>query len=328
MADEAIGQPAEVAAPEVAVEAPAETPVETPAAESTLAATPETTVSTPEAPAKAPDWPDDWREKAAAHTVGKAEGPEYEKEVKRLQRIISPAEMYKSYRNLEAKLAKAPAAPKEFPVDGTDAEKEAWRKERGVPVTPADYFKAAELDSGIVIGAEDRPQIEGFLAEMHAVNADPKAVKTAITAYYNMRDQAIRQQQEADERDRNASRDALRDEMGKDYQRYLGAVQNMLSDAPDDVRQNLLGARLANGVALGNDPGTIRWLTKLAVELNPSATVVPGGGANSAQTIDGEIAAIETRMKTDRAGYFNDAAAQRRYDELLNAREMMRKKAS
>jgi hypothetical protein len=327
MADEVIGQPAEVAAPaEVAVETPTEAPVNTQVAHEQAAA-PETTVTAPEAPVKAPDWPDDWRQKAASHTVGKTEGPEYDKEVKRLQRITSPAEMYKSYRNLEAKLAQGPAAPSPFPAEGSDDEKKAWRTERGIPETPADYLKDAKFDDGLVIGEEDRPQIDAFLAEMHSTNADPKTVKTALNAYYKMREQQVQEQAQRDEQDRNSSRDTLRDEFGRDYTRYLGAVQGLLSDAPDDVRQNLLGARLGNGVALGNDPATIRWLTKLAVDINPSATVVPGGGANSAQTIDGEIAAIETRMKTDRAGYFGDKAAQDRYDELLKAREGMKRRA-
>lgn len=328
MADEEIGQPADVAAPETVVE---EAPTNVQESHEQAAApepAEETVIAAPEPAPKPSDWPEDWRQKAASHTVGKSEGAEYDKEVKRLQRITSPAEMYKSYRNLEAKLAQAPAAPSAFPTDGSDEDKNAWRKERGIPEVAADYLKDFQTDDGLVIGEADKPQINAFLEQMHGDNADPKFVKSALSAYYKMREQQVQEIAQKDEQDRNTSRDTLRDEFGRDYTRYLGAVQGLLSDAPDDVKQNLLGARLGNGVALGNDPATIRWLTKLAIDINPAATVVPSGGAGSAQTIEGEIAQIETLMKTDRPAYYNNESIQKRYDELLTARDAMKRKAS
>lgn len=278
-------------------------------------------------PAPGPaEWPDDWREKAASATVGKSEGKDYDKELKRLQRIASPVDLYKSFKNLETKM-RVDGAPKvEFPADGTDEEKQAWRKEQGLPNAPAEYLKDVAFDDGLVIGETDQPAVDEFLATMHAENADPKYVKTALNTYLKIREKQNQELQARDRQEETKTRDALRDEMGRDFNRNLSAAYGLLQDAPEDVRNNLLAARLPNGTRLGNDPGAIKWLVAKAFEVNPAATVVPGGTDSSLKTIESEIAEIEKFRRENRTAYERDEKMNSRYLDLLDAKEKLGKR--
>ena len=72
----------------------------------------------------------------------------------------------------------------------------AWRAESGVPAKPEGYLD--NLPHGIVIGADDKPMVGAFVADMHAKHAPPDLVHTAIGSYYKIQDIVHAERAEAD----------------------------------------------------------------------------------------------------------------------------------
>ena len=318
MADETTGQPAAAAPAEVKTEV-------TPAKES-----PTVKVETKEAPKATvlegatdkvekevpPDFPPDWRDKIAKGD---------DKRLKRLARFKSVNDLYDWGENAE-KQWKRGADPDPFPSEGTDEEKSSWREAHKVPKEPKEYIKDFTLPDGLVIGENDKPHVEEFLKAAHAENRDPSAVQSDLAFFFKMRDQQIQQRMDQDEKDKVSTAETLKAEFGPDYRKYLGAAYNFLETAPEGVLGALTEARMSDGSKLGNNPQIVRWLSQVALEMNPAATVVPGAGSNSMSSIETEMAAIEQLMKSNREAYWGDPSKQARYRELLDAKDRLSKR--
>src|SRR5690606_15120928 len=122
-----------------------------------------------------PYWPDNWREKLAEH-IAAGDKKVYDKEVKRLQRIVDPSDIYREYRELEGKftsggLVKVPGK------DASDDEKKAFWKQLGVPEKPEEYFDKIQLKDGAVLGDADRPLVDSFTKAVHQAGATPQFVE-------------------------------------------------------------------------------------------------------------------------------------------------------
>lgn len=206
--------------------------------------------------------------------------------------------------------------------DPTPDEIAAYRKDFGVPDKPEGYLE--KLPEGLVIGDDDRPMVESFLAKMHSANAPAAVTSAALDAYYELVDQQAAAESEANATAKAAGEDALRSEWGGDYRRNLNILQSHLSTLPEAVTAAITGGRGPDGIALANNPEIIKWLTGLALESNPVATVVPGAGANQESAIADEIATIERTMRENRPAYNRDEKMQTRYRELLTARERIK----
>jgi hypothetical protein len=265
-------------------------------------------------PAKDAKPADDWRVKLAGGD---------EKELKRLARFASEADVYKAYRELEKKKDSG-EFKRPFPTDGTPEEITQWRKDNGIPETHDKYDLTFE--SGLVIGDEDKPYIDKFLTEMHGKNASPEQVKAAIATYYDILGQQQQQQAEGDAAFKDESLEGLRSEWGGDFKKNLAAVNNMLGSIPEETRLAFETARTADGKLIGNDPAIIKWLAATAYELNPAAAVMPSATSNPGAAISDEIASIEKLVGDRSSTYWKGPEAekmQQRYGELLAAREKM-----
>ena len=267
------------------------------------------------------DFPDDWRGKMAGEDKALA---------KRLERMKSPRDVAQWALNAE-KQWKQGADPDPFPAEGTDEEKGAWRKARGIPEQAEDYD--IKLDGGLVIGDNDKPLIGEFLKAMHEDNAPPAMVKKAVTAYYTIQDRIAAERADRDERDKTTARDALRDEMGRDFGRRLSSAYGLLDFAPEGVKDKILGARLGDGTALGNDADTLRWLINMSAEINPAGTVTPASGGTPGLSIEAEIAEIHKKMADSHSEYWTgpktksgETVMAARYRELDEAREKLQKR--
>lgn len=266
----------------------------------------------------APDWAADWREKMAGGD---------EKELKRLQRFKSPVDVYKSARELEKKMSSGDIKAK-LAVDATPEQITAWRKENGIPEKPEGYLE--KLPSGLVIGDEDKPMLESFLADVHGENAPPAVVAKALDWYYRQQEEVIAAQAQEDNNYNQKSVDLLRAEWGAEYRGNINSIRSFLDQAPatDDgtpLKDLLMGARLSDGTMLGNNPAALKWLATLAQESNPAGFISPAAGEAQIATAKNRIKEIETRMRTDRAGYNKDQAMQ---DELRKLYDMEAKLAS
>lgn len=262
------------------------------------------------APAVSADWSPDWRSKISADP----------KHSKTLDRFQSPKDLFNSYVSLRQKLDSGEIkAVSEFPAQGTPEQQAEWRKANGVPDKAEDY--TLQFPDGLVIGENDEDFVNSFLQTAHASNATPAQVNQMLHWYYSEQERVLDAQEEKDAAYLSQAEDTLRAEWGQEYRTNINMIKGLVSTLPEGVRDLFVNARLGDGNALLNNPDIARWLVHTARTVNPTATIVPGAGANLASAIDDEIAAIEKTMRTDRKAYNNDQKMQQRLRDLYDARE-------
>lgn len=261
-------------------------------------------------------WPDDWRKKLAGDD---------EKALKRLERFADPGAVWKSYREAEAKLS---AGQKSAPpaADAPAEEVAAWRKANGLPEAPTGYFD--KMPDGLVIGDADKESLGKFAEAMHAKHVPADVVHGAIASYFAIREEEAAKASGRDHAALNQTVQELKAEWGGDFTRNIGAVNNWLDTAGEDVAFALKNARGPDGTPLMSNAKVLRFLNAAALDINPAATLVPAAGGNEGQGIAERIAAIESAMKSDRRAYDRNDAMQREYLELLRARDRMASKAA
>jgi hypothetical protein len=276
---------------------------------------------------QAPYWPEDWRQKAAER-VGGTNQKAVEKELRRLESIADPADVYSSYRAIENTWASRNFVK----MPGKDAKPEElaeFHKALGVPETPADYFKDIKLSNGAVIGEADKPMVDAFAAAVHKAGATPAAVSAAMDWYFSTQEQRMADIDGRDATQKDETLQDLKTEYGASFNRYRQnataalfafAPGGLATDDPASLMSRLLTGRTSDGVIIGNDPQINRWLIALGLDKNPSGAVVDDGD-QTGKTVENEISEIEKKMREDRRGYFKDLPMQSRYKELLTARE-------
>ena len=209
--------------------------------------------------------------------------------------------------------------------DPTEAELKAYRTAMGVPEKPEGYLE--KLSGGLVVGEDDRPIVDKFLAAMHEKHAPAAVTDAALQAYYKIVEEQDAAIAESVAQAKQATEEELRTEWGADYRRNLTATEGFLGSLPQEVQDAFANGFDGKGVPLKTNANVYKWLAQLALEANPLATVVPGASDQPSAIAD-EIAAIEKRMRTDRPGYNADTKMQARYLQLLGARDKMKGSSS
>lgn len=260
------------------------------------------------------DWPADWRTKISGGD---------ESVLKRLERFNSPADIMKSYRALEQRLSSGEYKRAAPPDNATDEQMSAWRKENGIPDKPDGYDLT--LDDGLVIGDADKPIVNEFLTEMHGQNATQAQVKATLNAYYRIEERYKADQKERDDAVKMDTEDSLRAEWGPDFRRNQGQITAFVEGLPDDLRDNLIGARLADGTKLLGNLAAVKFFAGLAAEANPMPTHTPGASGAGGVSVDDQIAAYEKRMGTNE--WYSDTKAQAHYMQLVEVRDKIKKRA-
>jgi hypothetical protein len=256
-------------------------------------------------------WPEDWRARMAGDD---------ERLLRRLERFPHPGGVLQSFLSLEQKMSSGAARP----MPEADADPEdwaAWRAENGLPESPDGYLD--KLPGGLVAGEADRPMLNAFAERMHGLNAPPEVVGEAVAWYYDQVEEQIAERARTDAAFRAEADAALRREWGGRYRANLNALNGLLDTAPEGVKANLFGARLADGRPLGDHPEVLRFLVRLANEVNPAGTVAPSGGTTAQRTLADEMAGIEKLMADRHSDYWRDDALQARYRELIEARDRL-----
>ncbi len=135
--------------------APASTPATTSAPAAPASDPPKTPTGTvldgvSDTPVAAPvTWPENWRDEMAGGD---------EKERKRLERFASPADVYKSNRELEKKLSTGKFKV-DLPENPTEEQIAAYRKDMGIP---EDGKYDTEIGGGFVWSDDDKPALDFF----------------------------------------------------------------------------------------------------------------------------------------------------------------------
>jgi hypothetical protein len=268
----------------------------------------------------APPAGDDWR--TAFATDGDKLDPDV---LKFLGRYHSPAAAIKAWKQNNDAIATGQYI-KPLGDGASEEEVAAFRKQFGVPDKPEGYLE--KLADGLTIGDDDKPFVEKFLSNMHSKNAPPEAVNAALDTYYG-----LVAEQEAEKADMigNAKVNAeeeLRQEWGPEYRRNLTAAHNYLSTLPETAQNIFKHGLMPDGTPIGYHADALRWLTGLALEANPLATVVPGAGSNQAQAISSEMADLTKMMGDPTSDYWKGPKSdqlQSRFRELAAAQEKLQR---
>jgi len=241
------------------------------------------------------------------------QGAERDKELKRLERFASEADIYKSNRELEKKFSSGEVRAR-LADDATPEQIAEYRKQIGVPETPEGYDTNIE---GVVFGDADKPIIGDFAKAMHAANADPAAVKAGLAWYANHMEQVLAQRAQADHDAEIEVKVELGKEWGQDAKLNFNLINNTLEQYPA-LKEALWQARGEHGQGryVGYNKGVLQELARLSRELNPAATIIPGGNANM-RGLQDEMAAIEKKMGT--SSYTQ--ADRERYTALVEIKE-------
>ena len=289
---------------------PAPTPTPTPAPSPTPAPTP--APSPTPAPAA---WGDNWRQQYAGEDA---------KLLQRLERYQSPKAaidaLIAAQNRISSGELKAP-----LPANATPEQIAEYRTQNGIPEKPEGYFE--KLPDGLVIGAEDKPMFESFAKGLHALNAPPQIAQYAVKWYNDLREEQLGKVAQNDETHKAATEDTLRVEWGNDYRTNINHIQSFLSTAPEGVADLISNARGADGKAILNDPGTVKWLATLAREFNPVGTIVPGSGGNPMQGIESRKAELTKMMGDQKSDYWKGPTAaklQQEFRDLVDAESKLK----
>lgn len=332
MADETTGQPAPAApvkdTTEVKTEVKETTPPPTEVKDTGKTVTTEaketkdtkTALAAPDASSQTKteqDWSDDWREKMAGGD---------EKKLKRLQRFPSPQAVLEFGLNAE-KSWKQGKDPDPFPDKGTDEEKAAWRKANSIPDAPGEYIKDFTLPDGLVIGENDKPIVDQYLADAHAQNMKPSEVQSNLAWFFKWREGQTQALSDKDIDDRSSVSEELTREWGGDMKRNLGAAYELVKSVGDEEADAIMDARLPDGTKLGNHPKIIKWLAQTSLELNPALSVIPTKGTDAMTSLKTRMTEIENVMKTDRNKYYREGL-DKEYQRLVAIDEKASKRSA
>ena len=279
------------------------------------AASAQTTTATATADAPKGDWPGDWVQKLSAGD---------DKRAQRLSRYASPVALADALIAAQNRIASGEVKAA-FPKDGKPEEISAWRQTNGIPEAPDKYD--LNLGNGLVVGADDKPIVDGFLKAAHGANMHPDQVKQTLNWYYEEQNRQAQVRAEQDAKDRIAALDTLNAEWGPSFRRNVNLIENtVIARFPPEIRDAIKSARLGNGKGMFNDPEVMRAFAALALEINPAGTVVPSGEGDPAKSVNDRIAELEKLMRTDRRKYNSDpklSGPDGEYQKLLAAREKL-----
>lgn len=246
-----------------------------------------------------------------------------EKRLAKLGRYASPTAVAEALRNAEERLSKGDFKIAKPEGDDATPEKLAeWRKGQGIPETHDKY--ELKLPQGVVVGEADKPLLDGFLKSMHGQDATPGEVNRAVSWYFEQQEAQRQATLEADQTYKDQNIELLQKEMGADFKRNMRLVGEFLKDAPEGVAEKIMGGRGPDGRLFAADAKVISWLTNMALEKNPIASVMGGGGSAAVQALETELAGLEKQMGDPKSDYWKKGEVgqklQARYRELTAAK--------
>ena len=248
----------------------------------------------------------DWREQYAG---------EDEKKLNALKRYPSQKEAFDALFAAKQKIRDGKPADTEMPEGEEDAAK--WREERGIPKEAEGY--ATLLADGLNIADDDKEAFKGFFETMHAKNMPQETMNDIVGAYYNIQQQELAAQQEADNNDRQLTEDALRNEWGADYQANTNSIKNALSLMfPEEFHDQVMGARLANGTPLFSSVEGMKGFAGVMRKLSPHGTVVNSDGTTDVGSIESQLKSFESE-KMGTKEYRESPKMQQNYRDLVDA---------
>lgn len=254
-------------------------------------------------------------------------GNDAEKASKFLGRFNDKNAFIKSVLEAQSKLGERDVH-RPLAKDAKPEEVAAWRQAHGIPNEPKGYFE--KLPDGLVIGKEDQPFMDAY-AKTFLENNVPPATAHALIQQYYAGEQAMKvEEAKVDRADQVKATEELRTLWGNDYKVNMSILDNFLEGLGPDVNAAFRDATLGDGTRLFNNSKAVQFLADAARKLNPAAHLIPAGGEGNMKSIDTEIAGWEKKMGDKNSDYWKGPQAeanQKRYRELVGARESLKKQA-
>ena len=248
----------------------------------------------------------DWRKELA----------DSEDDLPTLQRFASPKALWQQNKEFRTKLSKGEmkvVAP--YPEKGTPEQQTEWRQQNGVP---PDGKYELKLPAGMQISEQDQPIVEGFTKFAHEQNMPASEVNKAATWFFGER--AKRQEEAAAAYETRKQETAA--ELGKEWGGDYKPIQNKITGVLDaTIPSGEDGEKLKGEIrkAVDTNPMFARMLAAIALQINPTGTLVPGDKGANESTISDELKKIADGRKKDRNAYLRDEKVQERERELLAA---------
>jgi hypothetical protein len=271
-------------------------------------------------------FPDTWRHDMAAGDKAF---------LKTLDRFDSPAALAKAYRELTTKLSAGELRAVRPPAaDATPEQVAAWRTAHGLPDSTEAYLSGLALGDGMLVGEANRPLLASFAEAALAGNWSGEQYSQAVRWYFDAQDRLLADRQRADGEFKHASARELSREWGNDYDVNRNTVVQFCDrHFAQDLKIDLLNARLADGNLLANHPSFNRAILAVARIVDPRGTLLPNTSGAGVSSVESRIAEIEGKYM--RAAHGSDswktywtgesgARMQQEYRGLLAAREQAR----
>jgi len=206
--------------------------------------------------------------------------------------------------------------------DATPEQVKEWRAANGIPEDPKQYLE--KLPEGLAINDQDLPMFQDFVSKIHGTNAKPEVVHAAVEWYNDF----VSQQQEAaaarDNEFAKTAEKALKEEYGAKYRDNISMANQFIANTfSPDIVAALTQARTPDGRMLLDIPEVVHGFLKAQLEIDPSATVVPGGGGGMG-ALDAELEKLENEMKTNRKEFYA-SGKHIRMDEIMSAQAKMKR---
>lgn len=198
------------------------------------------------------------------------------------QKFKSPADLLKSYVNLEKTIGKDKIA-----LPGKDAKPEeikAFFAKLGVPESP-DGYKLPDVKLPESAGTINPNVQKEFLAKAHEIGLTPQQVSALYEWQAGSITSALSQKEAAAAESVQKSEAALRKEFGRAYDEKISTAKKVIAAFGDDGMKEVIAGEI------GNNPAFVRFLAKIGSSLSESG--FKGVGGVSTFTMTPEMAKAE-----------------------------------
>jgi hypothetical protein len=204
-----------------------------------------------------------------------------------------------------------------LPDDPTEEQLAEYREANNIPSEAKDYSLA--LEDGLVLSEDDQAIMSGVYEFAHSANLSNDHVSGLTNAMLKGRAALAKEMDTQDRLNAQKTNQILQQNWGADYDVNSAQVDAFLNGLPAEVKENLEGARMADGTGVLHSAELLDYLSASQRKINPVAAVVPNS-TNGMQTIDAELKQLKERMGSD-PNWHKDSAAQERYMNLLEAKK-------
>lgn len=256
--------------------------------------------------------------------------------LKTLDRFETPAALAKAYRELTARLSSGELRATRGPGDkATPEQVAAWRAEQRLPESAAAYVDGLTSSNGDVMGEAEKPLLAAFAEQAMKGHWTRAQYNQAVGWYFALHDRIMAQRQQTDADFKQQATSDLMREWGTDYTANRNAVGQFFDKTfPQQLKQDLLNARLSDGTILANHPAFNRAILEVAKIIDPHGSTLPNAAGVGLSNVESRIAEIEGKYM--RATHGSDpwkiywsgesgARMQQEYRGLLAARERARR---